>query len=115
LPNGRRQTLFEGDEIIVAYANRHAPDQFEAEVPDSLSDCHLVASGGVALAGGLALEDGQLGGRARSPRRSAANDLQPDGHRRRQAWTRLAQLVEQEHRADEAARFYRLAALAEAS
>lgn len=48
LPNGRRQTLFEGDEIIVAYANRYAPDQFEAVVPDSLEACHLVASGGVA-------------------------------------------------------------------
>lgn len=48
LPNGRRQTLFEGDEILVAYANRYAPDQFEAEVPDSLEACHLVASGGVA-------------------------------------------------------------------
>jgi hypothetical protein len=48
LPNGRRQTLFEGDEIIVAYANRYAPDQFEAVVPETLDACHLVASGGVA-------------------------------------------------------------------
>lgn len=48
LPNGRRQTLFEGDEIVVAYAHRYAPDQFEAVVPDSLEACHLVASGGVA-------------------------------------------------------------------
>lgn len=48
LPNGRRQSLFEGDEILVAFGNRYAPDQFEAEVPDSLEACHLVASGGVA-------------------------------------------------------------------
>jgi len=48
LPTGRRATLYPGDEIIVAYGNRYAPDQFEAEVPTALSPCHLVASGGVA-------------------------------------------------------------------
>jgi hypothetical protein len=47
-PSGRRAMLFPGDEIVVAYGNRYAPDQFEAIVPDSLSECHLVASGGVA-------------------------------------------------------------------
>ena len=37
LPDGRRATLFEGDDVIVAYGNRYAPDQFEAEVP-AISD-----------------------------------------------------------------------------
>lgn len=46
--NGRRGALYVGDEIIVAYGNRYAPDQFEAYVPASLDDCHLVAGGGVA-------------------------------------------------------------------
>ena len=31
-PAGRRATLFPGDEIIVCYGNRYAPDQFEAIV-----------------------------------------------------------------------------------
>lgn len=47
-PNGRRSVLFEGDEILVCYGNRYAPDQFEALVPDDLGPCHLVAAGGVA-------------------------------------------------------------------
>ena len=46
--DGRRATLFPGDEIVVAYGNRYAPDQFEAEVPTSLEPCDLVAAGGVA-------------------------------------------------------------------
>lgn len=46
-PHGRRH-LFVGDEIIVCYGNRYAPDQFEAEVPADLSPCDLVAAGGVA-------------------------------------------------------------------
>lgn len=46
--NGRKSTLFVGDEIVVAYAARYAPDQFEAHVPADLSPCHLVAGGGVA-------------------------------------------------------------------
>jgi hypothetical protein len=45
---GRRAKLWTGDEIIVAYGNRYAPDQFEAYVPDDLGLCHLVAGGGVA-------------------------------------------------------------------
>lgn len=45
---GRRITLFPGDEIIVAYGNRYAPDQFEALVPSDLGPCDLVAGGGVA-------------------------------------------------------------------
>lgn len=48
LASGRRATLFEGDEIAVCYADRYAPDQFEAEVPFDLGPCDLVAAGGVA-------------------------------------------------------------------
>jgi len=47
-PAGRRVSLYPGDQIVVAYGNRYAPDQFEAVVPDDLGACHLVASGGVA-------------------------------------------------------------------
>ena len=48
LTNGRRARLFPGDEIVLVYGNRYAPDQFEAEVPDDLGPCHLVAAGGIA-------------------------------------------------------------------
>ena len=48
LTNSRRASLFEGDEIVVAYGNRYAPDQFEGIVPDHLGPCRLVAAGGVA-------------------------------------------------------------------
>jgi hypothetical protein len=48
LPDGRRAVLFEGDEIVVCYGNRYAPDQFEAQVPEGLGPCHLAAAGGVA-------------------------------------------------------------------
>lgn len=48
LTNGRRATLFVGDEIVVCYGNRYAPDQFEAIVPPDLAPCDLVAGGGVA-------------------------------------------------------------------
>jgi len=48
LPDGRRASLFEGDEILVAYGDRYAPDQFEGEVPDSLASTHLLAAGGLA-------------------------------------------------------------------
>lgn len=47
-PDGRRATLFVGDEVIVAFGNRYAPDQFEALVPDSLGPCALAAGGGIA-------------------------------------------------------------------
>jgi hypothetical protein len=47
-PHGRRAQLYEGDEIVVAYGERYAPDQFEAVVPDDLGPCDLVAGGGVA-------------------------------------------------------------------
>ncbi len=48
LPNGRRAKMFPGDTIVVCYANRYAPDQFEAVVPHDLGPCDLVAGGGVA-------------------------------------------------------------------
>lgn len=47
-PHGRRAQLYVGDEIIVSYGERYAPDQFEAVVPEDLSVCDLVAGGGVA-------------------------------------------------------------------
>lgn len=47
-PEGRRCKIYPGDEIIVAYGARYAPDQFEAVVPDDLGPCDLVAGGGVA-------------------------------------------------------------------
>lgn len=47
-PGSRRQLLFPGQEIVVAYGDRYAPDQFLAEVPGDLGSCHLVAAGGVA-------------------------------------------------------------------
>jgi hypothetical protein len=47
LPNGRRARLFPGDQVVVCYGNRYAPDQFEALVADDLGTCDLVASGGV--------------------------------------------------------------------
>lgn len=48
LPSGRPAALFVGDEIVVCYGNRYAPNQFTAEVPRNLEPCHLVAAGGVA-------------------------------------------------------------------
>jgi hypothetical protein len=48
LATGRKANLFPGDEIVVCYGNRYAPDQFEAEVSLDLSPCHLVAAGGLA-------------------------------------------------------------------
>jgi dethiobiotin synthetase len=48
LPSGRRMHLFPGDEIVVAYGNRYASNQFESEVPQTLGPCHLSAGGGIA-------------------------------------------------------------------
>lgn len=48
LGNGRRAPLFPGDEIVLCYGHRYAPDQFEGEIPDSLEPCHMVAGGGIA-------------------------------------------------------------------
>lgn len=47
-PEGRRQTLFTDDLILVCYAARYASDQFEAVVPENLDACNLVAAGGIA-------------------------------------------------------------------
>ena len=48
LNSSRRSLLYPGDKVVVAYGNRYAPDQFEAEIPSSLDRCHLVAAGGIA-------------------------------------------------------------------
>lgn len=58
-PASRRQTLFVGDEVLLAYANRYAPDQVLAEVPGDLAPCHLIAAGG--LAGQVTLRHGDVG------------------------------------------------------
>ncbi len=46
-PASRRQLLFPGDEIVVAYGHRYAPDQYEAYVPGDLGLTNLIAAGGV--------------------------------------------------------------------
>lgn len=46
--DGGRKTLFPGDLVVVAYAHRYAPNQFEAHVPRDLSVCDLAAGGGIA-------------------------------------------------------------------
>ena len=48
LRNGRRAQIYVGDEILVAYGSRYAPDQFEAWIPEDLGDCNLAAAGGLA-------------------------------------------------------------------
>ncbi len=48
LTDGRRAHMFPGDEIIVCYGNRYAPDQYEAQIGQDLSPCDLVAAGGLA-------------------------------------------------------------------
>ena len=48
LPSGRRAFLAPGDEVLLAYGDRYAPDQYEAHVPKDLSPCHMVAAGGIA-------------------------------------------------------------------
>jgi hypothetical protein len=47
LTTGRRSSLFPGDEMLLAYGPRYAPDQFEAEVPPDLQPADLVAAGGL--------------------------------------------------------------------
>ncbi|MFC7538120.1 DUF1611 domain-containing protein [Sphingomonas sp. GCM10030256] len=47
-PHGRRAEMYEGDEILVAFGQRYAPDQFESIVPSDLGACELVAAGGLA-------------------------------------------------------------------
>jgi HemY protein len=68
---------------------------------------------GLALAVGLALAERQLWGKARGMLLSAANDLQLDTDRRRLAWARLGQMAEREQQPEEAARYFRMAALPE--
>ncbi|WP_324754970.1 transposase [Roseovarius sp. Pro17] len=48
LTDGRRAYMFPGDEIIVCYGNRYAPDQYESRIGPDLSPCDLVAAGGLA-------------------------------------------------------------------
>lgn len=48
LTDGRRAHMFPGDEIVVCYGNRYAPDQYEAMIGPDLSPCDLVAAGGLA-------------------------------------------------------------------
>lgn len=67
----------------------------------------------LALTVGMALAERQLWGKARSMLLSAANDMQLDVEYRRVAWAKLGQMAERESRPDEAARFYRLAAVPE--
>jgi len=47
-PSGRRAFLLPGDEIIVCYGSRYAPDQYEAIISEDLGLCDLVAAGGIA-------------------------------------------------------------------
>lgn len=58
-PEGRRRALYAGDEIVVAFGARYAPDQFEATVPVDLGPCHLVAGGGVAAS--VLSKNGRIG------------------------------------------------------
>ena len=67
----------------------------------------------LALTLGLALAERQLWGKARGMLLSAANDLQLNVNDRRTAWAQLGLMAERENRPEEAARFYRLAALPE--
>ncbi len=48
LPDGRRARMHDGDEIILAYGNRYASDQFHGVVPVSPGPCQLAAAGGIA-------------------------------------------------------------------
>ena len=45
---GARQACTRETRSIVVYADRYAPDQFEAHVPTHLRTTELVATGGVA-------------------------------------------------------------------
>ncbi len=48
LPNGRKASLHIGDDVLLAFGHRYAPDQYEAYVPEVLDVCHMVAAGGIA-------------------------------------------------------------------
>src|ERR1044072_1312389 len=45
LASGRKARLFPGDDVIVAYGARYAPDFFEANMPADLGPCDLAATG----------------------------------------------------------------------
>lgn len=46
--HGRREHLYEGDQIIVVAAERYATGQFSSALPTSDAACHLIAAGGIA-------------------------------------------------------------------
>jgi hypothetical protein len=48
LKTGRKAPIYPGDEVLLAYGDRYAPDQFEAHVPATLEPCQMVAGGGIA-------------------------------------------------------------------
>lgn len=48
LTDGRRAYMFPGDEVVVSFGNRYAPDQYEAVIGPDMSPCDLVAAGGIA-------------------------------------------------------------------
>jgi hypothetical protein len=48
LATGRKSVIYPGDEMLLAFGERYAPDQYEAHVPGDLSSVDLVAAGGVA-------------------------------------------------------------------
>ncbi|WP_294636683.1 heme biosynthesis HemY N-terminal domain-containing protein [uncultured Aquabacterium sp.] len=97
----------------LAQALTHSLLGLEAEWLPRLDACtqQALRHPGLALVLGLALAERQLWGKARGMLLSAANDQSLDLGRRRTAWAALGQLAEREHRDDEAARFYRRAAL----
>jgi HemY protein len=98
----------------LALALSHSVAGLEAEWLPRLDKVSTTAlrTPSLALAVGLALAERQLWGKARTLLLSAANDVQLDGPRRRQAWVALARLAEQEQRTEEAARYWRSAAVA---
>lgn len=101
--------------VALAEALRHALSGLEAEWLPRLDATTQAAlrNPHLALTLGLALAERQLWGKARGMLLSAANDLDLPAKGRRQAWARLGMLAEQEQRHEEAARFFRLAALLE--
>jgi HemY protein len=101
----------------LARAMPHCLLGLEPEWLPRLDACTPVAlrHPGLALALGLALAERQLWGKARSMLLSAANDLQLDMNRRRLAWARLGLMAEREQQPEDAARYFRLAALPESN
>ncbi|GAA1678758.1 DUF1611 domain-containing protein [Glycomyces endophyticus] len=49
LSTGRKAAIYPGDEVLLAFGERYAPDQYESRIPDVLgTSVDLVAAGGVA-------------------------------------------------------------------